>query len=118
ERDQWRKAEPIRIGVAAALRHRLPEIITEAVGVLGAVVAEMAEAVVAIDHEFHRGGAAGTGNPDRRMRLLDRPWPEGEHRQLIVPAVPGEDLLCLPGLQPQLQRFAVALALLHWDDRV
>src|SRR5262249_59792342 len=74
--DQLQKAEPIRIGIAAALRHRLPEIVAEAVGVLGAVVAQMAEAVVAIDHEFQRGGAAGDGDPDRRR--LGAGWTAAE----------------------------------------
>ena len=52
------------------------------------------------------------------MRLLDRPRPQIDHRQLIVPAVPGEDLLRLPRFQHQLQRLAIAFALLDRDDGI
>ena len=54
----------------------------------------------------------GAGNPDRRMRLLDRPRPQVHHAELVVLAVPGEHLLCRPRLGHESERLAVALALL------
>ncbi len=116
--DQLQKAEPIGIRVAAALGHPVPVKIAEAVGVLRAVVTQMAEAIVAVDDEIDRGGAAGARNPDRRMRLLQRPRPQVHHRQLIMLAVPGEDFLGAPGFLHQLQRLAITLALLDRHDAV
>ncbi len=78
----------------------------------------MAEAMVLADDEFRRAGNAGAGNPDRRMRLLDRPRPEIDHAELIVLAVPGKDLARRPGLDDQRQSLAVAFALLDRDDAV
>src|SRR5712691_12658259 len=78
----------------------------------------MAEAMIQPDDIFGGRGDAGTGDPDRRMRLLDRPRPEIDHAELIVLAVPGENLLRRPGLGHQRQRLAEALALFDWDDAV
>src|SRR3712207_161267 len=46
------------------------------------------------------------------MRLLDGTRPEVDLRQLVVPAVPGEELLRRPRLQHELDRLTPALALL------
>src|SRR4029077_14692007 len=92
--------------------------IAETVGILRAIITQVTKAVVAVDDEIDRGCAAGTGNPDRRMRLLDRPRPQVHHRQLVVLAVPGKDLLGAPGFLHQRQRLAVTLALLDWYDAV
>src|SRR3984893_3560011 len=116
--DQLQETQPVGIGIAAALRDRFPEIIAEAVRVLGAVVAQMTEAVVPVDHELDRGRAARARDPDRGVRLLDRPWPEIDHGQLIMPAVPGENFLGLPRLEHQRERFTVALALLERHDTI
>src|SRR5581483_6396107 len=58
-------------------------------------------------------GAAGTRNPDGRMRLLDRPGPDVHHRQLKIFSIPREDFLRRPSLEDQIVRFAEALALLE-----
>ena len=116
--DQLQKAEPIGIRIAAALGHPVPVKIAETVGILRAVIAQVTKAVVAVDDEIDRGGAAGAGNPDRRMRLLDRPRPQVHHRQLIVLAVPGKNFLGAPGFLHQRQRLAVTLALLDRHDAV
>src|SRR5580704_18279171 len=90
--DQLQKAEPVRVRIAAALGHRVPVIVAETVGILRAVVTQMAEAVVAIDDELNRAGAAGAGYPDWRMRMLDRARPKVNHRQLVVLEGKGKDI--------------------------
>src|ERR1700680_1795269 len=50
------------------------------------------------------------------MRLLDRPRPQVHHAELIVLAVPGENLARRPRLEHQRQRLAEALALLDRHD--
>ena len=74
--------------------------------------------MVLADDEFRRTGNAGARNPDRRMRLLDRPRPEIDHAELIMLAVPGKDLARRPGLDDERQGLAIALALLDRDDAV
>src|SRR6266566_9558968 len=78
----------------------------------------MTEAMVLANHVLRGRGDAGARNPDRRVRLLDRPRPKVHHTELIVPAVPGENVLCGPGLDYQGQRFAETLALLDGNDAV
>src|SRR5262249_56611276 len=78
----------------------------------------MTEAMVLANHILRGRGDARAGNPDRRMRLLDRPRPKVHHAELIVPAVPGENVPRGPGLDHQGQRFAETLALLDPDDGV
>ena len=74
--------------------------------------------MIEADDVFRGRREARAGNPDRRMRLLDRPRPQVHHAELIVPAVPGEDLFRRPRLGHQRQRLAVALALFDRDDGV
>src|SRR5262249_19789842 len=116
--DQLQEAEAVRIVVAALARHQLPIAVAHLRGVLGAVVAQMAEAVVEADHVLGRRGDAGARNPDGWMRLLDRPRPEIDHAELIVLAVPGEYLLRRPGLGYGPRGRAVGVALLAGDDAV
>ena len=61
---------------------------------------------------------AAAGNPDRRMRLLNRPRPYIHHRQFEVLAVPRENLGRLPRLHNEVVRLVVALALLDRRDSV
>src|SRR5204862_7441190 len=65
------------------------------------------------DGEVERADAARAGHPHRRVRLLDRPRPEVDVGQLIVPTVPREELARLPGLAREREGLAVALAVLH-----
>ena len=116
--NELQETEPVGIVVAPLARDQLPIAVAHRLGVLGAVIAQMAEAMVQADDIFRGRGDAGAGNPDRRMRLLDRPRPEVHHAELIMLAVPGEDLLRRPGLGHQRQRLAVALALFDRDDGV
>ena len=52
------------------------------------------------------------------MGTLDRTGPQVDHRQLKELAVPGENFAALPGLEDQVVRFIVALALLNGADSV
>ncbi len=106
------------IVVAPLARDQLPIAVADGGGGLGAEIAQMAEAVVEADYILGSGRHAGAGDPDRRMRLLDRPRPQIDHRQLIMLAVPGEHLPRRPRLGDQRQRLAEALALLDRDDAV
>ena len=116
--DELQKTQAIRI-VVAALAHRVvPIAVGHRLGVLGAEIAQMTEAVVVLDDIFGGGGKAGAGNPHRRMRLLDRPRPQVDHAELIMLAVPGENLARRPRLEHQRQRLAEALALLDRHDAV
>ena len=74
--------------------------------------------MVVLDDILGGGGKAGARNPHRRMRLLDRPRPEIDHAELIMLAVPGENLARRPRLEHQRQRLAEALALLDRHDAV
>src|SRR3984893_892352 len=116
--NELQESEAIGVRIPPPLLDRFPEIVTKAVGVLGAVVAQMTEAVVAVDHELHGRGTAGARDPDRRMRLLHRPRPEIDHGQLVMLAVPGEYLLGTPSLEDELECFPIALALLDRPHRV
>src|SRR5262249_6609077 len=78
----------------------------------------MTEAMVLANPVLRGRGDAGAGNPDRRMRLLDWSRPKVHHAELIMPAVPGENVPRRPGLDHQGQRFAETLALLDRDDAV
>ena len=71
-----------------------------------------------IRRELPRAEAAHAGNPDGRVRLLNRPRPQVHHRQLRVLPVVGERLARLPRLQDQVVRLVVALALLDRRDAV
>src|SRR5437773_8330216 len=67
---------------------------------------------------MERAGAAGTGNPNGRGRLLDRPRPDVDERQLKVLPVPRKDLAGSPGLDDKVMRLTVSLALLDGRDPV
>ena len=116
--DQLQKTQAIRIVVAAFAHRHLPIAVGHRFGVLGAEIAQVAEAIIVVDDIFCSGGEPGAGNPDRRMRLLDRPRPEIHHPELIVLAVPGKDLPRRPRLDDERQRLAVTLALLDRHDAV
>ena len=116
--DELQEAEAIRIVVAALARRAVPIAVGHRLGVLGAEIAQMTEAVVVLDDIFGGRGNAGARNPDRRMRLLDRPRPQVDHAELIMLAVPGENLPRRPRLDDQRQRLAEALALLDRHDAV
>src|SRR5262245_65102314 len=78
----------------------------------------MTEAMVLANHVLRGRGDAGAGNPDWRMRLLDWSRPKVHHAELIMPAVPGENVPRGPGLDHQGQRFTETLALLDRNDGV
>src|SRR6516162_5114152 len=113
--DQLQEAQSIGVGIASLARDGVPVIVPKSFGVSGAEIAEVAEAVVAVDDELDRRRTAGARDPDRRVGLLDRARPEIDHRQLVMFAVPRKDLARLPRFQYQLQRLAIALALLDRD---
>src|SRR5262245_65932616 len=73
----------------------------------------MTEAMVLANHVLRGRGDAGAGNPDRRMRLLDWSRPKVHHAELIMPAVPGENVPRRPGLDHQGQRLTEKLALIN-----
>ena len=104
--------EPGAIGIAvlAEPRHLLPEALHDGLGHLVAVVGEVAEHVVHLGRPAPRLHRAGAGNPDRRMRLLDRPRPDVDVALLVEAAVEGERVLLLPGAQDEVVRLVVALA--------
>ena len=70
--DELQEAQAVGIGVAALFRGQFPIAFDHGLGVPGAEIAQVAEAMVVIDDVFRGRGDARAGNPDRRMRLLDR----------------------------------------------
>ena len=54
--------------------------------------------------------AATAGDPDGRMRLLDRAWPDIDVAQLRIFAIEGKWLGSRPGLDHQVMRFIVLVA--------
>ncbi len=77
---------------------------------LVAVVGEVAVHVVHLRAPAPGLDRAAAGNPDRRMRLLDRPRPDVDVALLVVAAVEGEGVLLGPGLHDEVVRLVVALA--------
>src|SRR4051794_34062772 len=63
-----------RGGVSSSLA-RLAELIEHAAEYVDVEVRDAHVAVAPLRHEVDRLGAAGAGDPDRRVRLLDRPRP-------------------------------------------
>src|SRR5262249_56412615 len=96
--DELQEAEAVWFVVAPLARDQLPIPVAHLLCVLGAVVAQMTEAMVLANHILRGRGNARAGNPDRRMRLLDWSRPKVHHAQLIIPALPGENGPSRPGL--------------------
>ena len=113
---ELQKTGPIGVGFNAALADELPEPVHHAFAGLGAVIAEKAVAMVMLRGKFPGAEATESRNPDGRMGLLDRPWPDVDLGQLIVFAVPGEDVIRGPGLEDQIVGLIIALTLLNRGD--
>ena len=78
--DQPQKSQSIGVGIAPVPSDGVPIVVAERFGVFGAEVAQVTETVVAVDHELDGRGTARARDPDRRVRLLDRPRPKVDHR--------------------------------------
>src|SRR5262249_28679377 len=95
---QLQEGETVRSQAAALLLDHSP--IAVAHGAQGGFVPEVAQeavAVVVLGRKVVGTGAARAGDPDGRMGLLDRPWPQVHHGQLEVLTIPGKDLPRRPG---------------------
>src|SRR6476469_6555408 len=73
-----------RIVVAALARAGFPVAVAYLLRRLQAIITEMAEAMIVIDHIFRGARNARAGYPDRRMRLLNRSRPQVHHAELVV----------------------------------
>ena len=108
--DHLREARTIGIAVLAEPGHLLPEALHDVLGHLVAVVGEVAEHVVHLGRPAPRLDRAGAGDPDRGMRLLDRPRPDVDVALLVEAAVEGERLFLGPGAQHEVVGLVVAVA--------
>ncbi len=88
----------------------LPEAFHELLAAQVAAEAEVAVVVVVLGAEVPGLDRAAAGDPDRRVRLLDRLRPGVHVAQLEVLAVPGEGVLLRPGAQDQVVRLLVLVA--------
>ena len=117
-RDELQEARAIRIALEPLLVHHVPVAVHHGGGGTGARVGEEAVADIVLGGEVEGADAARAGHPDRRVRLLHRPWPEVDLAELEVLPVPREDFLRLPRLQHELEGLAIPLAVLHRGDAV
>jgi hypothetical protein len=62
--------------------------------------------------------ATGTRYPYRGMRLLNRPRPKVDHRELIIFSIPGEDFLGLPSLEDEVMGLVITVPVLDGRDTV
>src|SRR5262249_8118714 len=84
---QLEKAGTIRIALEAMGVTALPETLQYLTAANEAKVAQIAVAVIVLQHPVPRLDAAPTRDPHRGMGLLQRPWPDIDVAQLGVFAV-------------------------------
>ena len=117
DRHHLQERQPVRVAVAPLLLGELPVAVEDlATDELGPAPAQVHERVVAPEDVDQRAGRPAARDPDRRMRLLDRPRPQVHLPVLLEPAVPRERLGLGPRLEDQLAVLVVALAGLDRRD--
>ena len=117
-RDQLQKSRAIRIRIVIALGDEIPEAVHHALAEIVPPVRQEAVAVIVLGGKIPGRETAAARNPHGRMRLLNRPRPDIDHRQFEVLAVPRENLRRRPRLDNQVVRLVVALALLDRRNSV
>ena len=108
--DELQKAGAIRVHVLAELLHLVPEPGHRRLPGFVAVIDEIAVDVVHLGAPLPGLDRPAAGDPDRRMRALDRARPDVDVALLVEAAVEGEGVLLGPGLDDQVVRLVIALA--------
>src|SRR5262249_43002953 len=108
--NELKEPRSVRVAILAKPRHLVPEAIH---GGASCLIAEIRQVAVDVVH----GGAplpgldrAPAGNPHRRVRGLDRAWPNVDVALLIEPAVEREGVSLRPGAHHEVVGLVVALA--------
>ena len=108
--DELQIACAVRVAVAPGAIDRFPIAPHDVRSRLVAEVAQESVHVVVLGDPLPGFHAAAAGDPDGRMRLLDRPRPDVDVAQLVELAVEGERLRLGPRLDDQVVSFAVLVA--------
>ena len=108
--DDLREAEAVRIQLLALLRHHFPVAVGNLLARDVSEVRKEAVLVIVIGAEVVGLDRSAAGNPNRRMRLLQRLRPQVHVTQLGVLAVEREHVFGLPGLDDQIVSLVILLA--------
>src|SRR6516164_3770967 len=108
--DKLQKAGAIWVPVLAKPRHLVPEALHRGAAVLEAKIGQ-----IGVDVVHRRAPLPGldrttAGDPDRRVRLLYRPWPDVDVALLVEAAVEGEGVGLGPRPQYQVVRLVITVA--------
>src|SRR5262245_63650595 len=103
----------VGVRLLAERGHSLPVTVEHLLRLLVAAEREIAVVVAPLCAEVPGLYRAESGDPDRRVRLLDRLRPDVDVAQLGVFSVPGERLALAPCLDDQVVRFGVLVADCH-----
>ena len=108
--DLLEERHAVWIVIEPVMRAPLPVAVDHLLGALVSGEREIAVVVLVLGAEVPRLDRAEPGNPNRRMRLLNRLRPQVNVAQLGVLAVEGERLALLPGFDDQVVRFVIFVA--------
>src|SRR5207245_5604007 len=88
--DELQKTGVIRVAVFSEPVHLLPEALHRRLPGLVAVIRQIAVDIVHLGAPLPGLDRAAARDPDRRMRLLHRPWPDIDIALLVEPAIEGK----------------------------
>jgi hypothetical protein len=107
---QLEEAGTIRIALDATGITALPKSLQHLAATDEAKVAQVAIAVVVIQHPVPRLNAATSWDPHRRMGFLQGAWPDVHIAQLRILAIKTKGLRASPGLDDEVVAFTVLVA--------
>ena len=108
--DELEETGVVRVERLLALLHRSPETVHVLLTGLVATVGEVAVDVVVVGAPLPRLNRAATGDPDWRVRVLERSRPDVDVTELVVATVVGEHLRSRPGLRDHIGGLVVLVA--------
>src|SRR5262249_5955434 len=111
---QLQEAGTIRVALDAAGVTALPKSLQHLTPTDEAKVAQVAIAIVVIQHPIPRLNAATPWNPHRRMGFLQGAWPDIYVAQLRILPVKTKGLRASPGLDDEVVAFTVLVAQGGW----
>ena len=115
DHDLLRERSLVGVEFDAQLAQPVPEALHQGFAANVAIEGEVGVVVAHLGAEVPRLDGAAAGNPDRRVRLLDRARPDVDVADLVVFAVPAEDVGVFPGAADEVVVLAVLVAQRGWD---